>query len=122
MYEYKFKLDRVLDGDTVDVAINLGFDIHVKKRVRLLGINAPETRTRDAAEKVAGYKAKEYLNQMLCAGTDLVVKTKLDKTGKFGRVLGTIYVDGIDVNQHLQKQGLVFPYGTKWKDRHDKSK
>ena len=94
MYEYRFKVNRVVDGDTVDGTIDLGFGIFTKKRIRLSGINAPETRTRDKEEKARGKEAKQRLRQLLLHGQKqaegLVITTTLDKTGKYGRVLGDI--------------------------------
>jgi len=111
MYTYNFKLDRVVDGDTVDGYIDLGFNITIKQRVRLLNINAPESRTRDLKEKAMGLRSKEYLKMFLQLG-DLVVQTKLDKRGKFGRVLGTLiltYASGVEtnVNQYLVDNGYA---------------
>jgi len=94
MYEYKLKVNRVIDGDTVDGTIDLGFGIHAKKRIRIIGINAPEIRTKDLLEKEKGKFAKKRLMDLLRYGSKqaegLVILTTLDKTGKFGRVLGDI--------------------------------
>lgn len=92
MYEYKTKLVKVVDGDTVDVDIDLGFGIWLKKeRVRIMGIDTPESRTRDKVEKVFGLAAKKRLKELL--GKSPVLKTQVDrsgedKKGKFGRILG----------------------------------
>tara|TARA_R100000030_G_C3244910_1_gene121544 strand:- start:364 stop:783 length:420 start_codon:yes stop_codon:yes gene_type:complete len=98
MYEYKFKLDRVVDGDTIDVVIDLGFSILHKCRVRLLGIDTPESRTRDLDEKARGKLAKDFLSYCLASSDDHVIKTSVDGKGKFGRVLGEIYCDGKNIN------------------------
>lgn len=91
MYEYKCKVERVVDGDTVDISIDLGFDISVKQRVRLLNINAPESRTRDLEEKKRGIAATEYLKALFVNASSVKVQTELDARGKYGRVLGTFF-------------------------------
>ena len=91
MYEYNCEIKRVVDGDTVDVIIDLGFDIFYKSRVRLYGIDTPESRTRNKDEKVRGLMSKQYLIDELEKG-QVVIKTHKDKKGKFGRVLGEMYV------------------------------
>ena len=113
MYTYKAKLDRVIDGDTIDVNIDLGFDITVHKRVRLGGIDTPESRTRDLEEKKRGLAAKYRLTEILDKGS-LVVESK--EVGKYGRVLGvlTIYPDNLDlpinVNETLVSEGHAVEY------------
>ena len=101
------RCERIVDGDTVDLWINLGFSTFVKKRVRLMGINAPESRTRDLEEKKLGLAAKARLAQLLEGG-----KCDLDshELGKYGRVLGTLWVDGDDLNQRLVDEGHATPY------------
>ena len=100
MYEYACKVERVVDGDTVDVVLNLGFDIMYKSRVRLYGIDTPESRTRNLDEKARGKMAGAFLKNKIDAGEKVVIQTKLkDSRGKFGRVLGNIIVDGININQ-----------------------
>tara|TARA_A100001515_G_C4522489_1_gene194020 strand:- start:441 stop:788 length:348 start_codon:yes stop_codon:yes gene_type:complete len=92
MYEYKCELLRVVDGDTVDVLIDVGFSTFRKERVRLYGINTPECRTRDKEEKVKGFAAKERLKEILKEfGKHFIIKTELDKKGKYGRILGQLY-------------------------------
>lgn len=87
MYEYRSKIVRVVDGDTVDVDIDLGFGVWLKKqRVRLYGIDTPESRTRDLDEKKFGLMAKEFLKDQLKNGA--ILKTRLDGKGKYGRILG----------------------------------
>ena len=88
-YEYFFKPTRVVDGDTVDGFIDLGFSVHRKIRVRLGGIDAPETRTRDKEEKVFGFAAKEKLEQLLDSCDRVMIKSL--GVGKFGRCLGVLF-------------------------------
>ena len=99
MYTYKIKLDRVVDGDTIDAEIDLGFDIKVKKRVRFMGINAPESRTKDLEEKAKGIAAKDRVKQLLEGCENITLKSH--GVGKFGRCLGEIMLDMIDGNQKL---------------------
>ena len=98
MYDYKCKLDRVVDGDTVDLNVNLGFDIWVKKRVRLYGIDAPESRTRDLEEKKLGIAATVALKELLDDAIRLHngtirLESKIYERDKFGRVLGILHLD-----------------------------
>ena len=108
MYEYRVKIVKVVDGDTVDVDIDLGFGVWLKKqRVRLYGIDTPESRTRDLVEKRFGNMAKDYLKNRLSSGA--ILGTRLDKKGKFGRILGEFFVvehgahtdQKINVNEEL---------------------
>ena len=90
MYEYKCKIRKVVDGDTVDVDIDLGFGVWLRKqRVRLVGIDTPESRTRDLEEKKYGLAAKEFLTKWVTSG-GLTIKTTKDQRGKFGRILGEL--------------------------------
>ena len=115
MYEYRVKIVRVVDGDTVDVDIDLGFGVWLKKqRVRLYGIDTPESRTRDLVEKRFGNMAKDYLKSRLSSGA--ILGTRLDKKGKFGRILGEFFVldtdQKINVNEELiSKHHAVAYYG-----------
>tara|TARA_Y100000817_G_C16844956_1_gene539652 strand:+ start:340 stop:807 length:468 start_codon:yes stop_codon:yes gene_type:complete len=89
MYEYNCKILRVIDGDTVDVDIDLGFGIWMhKERIRLHGIDTPESRTRDKIEKIFGFEAKRMVQTWLPVGSNQTLVTTKDKSGKFGRVLG----------------------------------
>ena len=99
-YSYRVKkVTKIVDGDTIDVVLDMGFDILFAQRVRLFGIDTPESRTRDKVEKKYGLMAKKFLQENLKKGK-LVIKThKGSETGKFGRILGEIYVNGINVNQ-----------------------
>ena len=107
MYNYKIKLDRVIDGDTVDAYIDLGFDISVKKRIRFMGINTPESRTRDLEEKARGLAAKDKLVELLGDG-EFVLESK--EVGKYGRVLGTLHMEDININQTLVDEGFAVEY------------
>ena len=122
MYEYRVKkLVKVVDGDTIDVEIDLGFDISITQRIRLAGIDTPESRTRDLAEKELGLEVKELLKKKLEEAETIVIKTeKPDSTGKFGRVIGWLHLDHEEVsfNQTLIATGYAWEYdgGTKQKD------
>ena len=107
--EYKVDILRVLDGDTVDVLFRFPFGIQVKKRVRMFGINAPETRTRDPEEKRKGILAKERLSELL---KEAKMKCILvyHGDGKFGRPLGELFVDGVNINLVLVSEGHSVPY------------
>lgn len=99
MYEYKCKILRVVDGDTVDIDIDLGFGMWMhKERVRMMGIDTPESRTRDKVEKAFGLAAKTKLKELLPIGSIQILKTEIDKSGedkkgKFGRILGDFITD-----------------------------
>ena len=111
MYEYRAKLIKIIDGDTIDVKIDLGFGISLKKRVRLFGINAPETRSRDKDEVKAGKKTLGRLAAILAlANGEFELVTHGD--GKFGRCLGEIFVKdhSESVNQVLINEGLAEVY------------
>ena len=103
MYEYKCKIRKVVDGDTVDVDIDLGFGVWLRKqRVRLVGIDTPESRTSDVQEKFFGQRAKAFLEKWVTAG-DVTLRTKTyDAKGKFGRILGELWYAGThNINQKL---------------------
>jgi micrococcal nuclease len=91
MFEYTINITRVVDGDTVDGEIDLGFDVRTKKRIRLYGINAPESRTRNKAEKVLGLAAKKRLQELVAAAD--VVRLRSHGSGKYGRVLGELLIE-----------------------------
>ena len=99
MYTYKIELIRVVDGDTIDAYIDLGFDVKIKKRIRLMGINSPESRTRDLEEKARGLAAKDRLKAIL-EGASIIQLTSYG-VGKYGRCLGELNVDIIDGKEHL---------------------
>ena len=89
MYEYSCRIVRVVDGDTVDIDIDLGFDVWLKKqRIRLYGVDTPESRTRDLEEKKYGLAAKKFVENHLPVGSKQTLRTRLDDRGKFGRILG----------------------------------
>ena len=101
MYRYKVYVTRVVDGDTVDVDIDLGFGmIYKKQRVRMQGIDTPESRTRDLEEKKYGLAAKEFLVKWTGAG-ELRIKTHKDERGKFGRILGEIWTFDTNINDKM---------------------
>ena len=92
MYEYRCNIVKIIDGDTVDVDIDLGFGVWMKnERVRLYGIDTPESRTRDLEEKKYGLLAKSFLIRMLGDEGGIVLKTHKDAEGKFGRILGELW-------------------------------
>jgi micrococcal nuclease len=122
MYEYYVrKVENVVDGDTIDVLIDLGFDILFASRVRLAGIDTPESRTKDLAEKALGLESKEYLKKALKDAKSVVIKTeKMNSTEKFGRVLGWVYINGdtVSLNDMMINDGYAWGYlgDTKVKD------
>ena len=109
-YTYAATLDRVIDGDTIDVVLDLGFSVLLKARIRLSGIDTPETRTRNIQEKILGKAAMARLIELLGDGSDLVIVSKFYSRGKYGRILGRVFVDGVDVNQVLLDEGHAEPY------------
>ena len=117
MYTYKICVLKVVDGDTIDAEIDLGFDIKVKKRIRFMGINTPESRTRDLEEKARGLAAKDRLKNLL-EGAKIIQLTS-HGVGKYGRCLGELYIDVVDgkekmtlenVNELLIKEGHAVEY------------
>ena len=119
-------MDRVVDGDTIDVTIDLGFDLSIKQRVRVAGVDTPEKRTRDLNEKKLGkdatYWLEDKLDDAVNDGFDLSIRTELDKgaTGKYGRLLGWLYVgdEGRSLNEQMVEEGYAWVYdgGTKQKN------
>lgn len=122
MYEYYVKeVKKVVDGDTIDVVIDLGFSILFESRVRLAGIDTPESRTADKREKELGLESKKFLEAKIKAAKNVVIKTeKLDSSEKYGRILGWIYLDGSgnSVNHEMIEKGYAWGYlgDTKVKD------
>ena len=110
MYTYFVKsIDRIVDGDTIDISIDLGFYLTKKERVRLAGIDTPEKRTKNQKEKEMGYQATEFLEMHLMEATKLTVRT--EKDGKFGRMLGWLYKkhkDTMSINQIMIHRGFKF--------------
>ena len=119
MFEYRIKqILKVVDGDTVDVDIDLGFSISYSHRLRLAGIDTPESRTTDKLEKTLGLESKEYLKYKLKDAKKIVVKTeKPDSSEKYGRILGWIYLDGNDksINEQMIEDGYAWVYMGKTK-------
>ena len=106
-HKYKAKVRRVVDGDTLDLDIDLGFRITLRERVRLMGIDTPETRSRDLVEKADGLKAKEFVIGFVVDG-DVVIK--VHGFGKFGRLLVDLYKGSVCLNDQLVLLGLASPY------------
>ncbi len=122
MFEYYVKkVSKVVDGDTIDVEIDLGFDISFSSRVRLAGIDTPESRTTDKMEKALGLEAKAYLKHEIDAAKSVVIKTeKMDSSEKYGRILGWVFLDGasVSLNEKMIADGHAWGYmgETKIKD------
>jgi micrococcal nuclease len=122
MFEYYVKsVNKVVDGDTIDVVIDLGFDISFTSRVRLAGIDTPESRTRDLVEKALGLESKKYLADRIKAAKNVVIRTeKINSSEKFGRILGWLYLDGESnsINHEMIEKGYAWGYlgDTKVKD------
>ena len=122
MYEYYVrKVENVVDGDTIDVLIDLGFDILFQSRVRLAGIDTPESRTKDLKEKSLGLESKEYLKKALKDAKSVIIKTeKMDSSEKYGRILGWVYINGdtVSLNDKMINDGYAWGYlgDTKVKD------
>jgi len=110
MHEYNAIVRRVVDGDTMDVTLDLGFDISYNNRIRFYGINAPESRTSDLEEKVRGLAAKDRVKELCPVGSSVIIKTTKQGRGKFGRILGEILVEGVNVNQLLVDEGHAVEY------------
>ena len=119
------KINKVVDGDTIDVTIDLGFDLYKKERVRIAGVDTPEKRTRDLEEKALGldatYWMKDKLSETIKGDEELIIRTELKGgTGKYGRLLGWLYVgeDDISLNEKMITEGYAWAYdgGTKQKN------
>ena len=119
------KIDKVVDGDTIDVTIDLGFDLYKKERVRIAGVDTPEKRTRDLEEKALGldatYWMKKQLEDTIAGDEELIIRTELKGgTGKYGRLLGWLYVgeDTVSLNEQMITEGYAWSYdgGTKQKN------
>jgi micrococcal nuclease len=111
MYNYKIKkINKVVDGDTVDLDIDLGFGITITQRVRLKGINAAETKTLNLEEKTKGLVAKEWLKTELSKNGEWTIQTF--KEDKYGRILGVLHYgnDSVSVNQKMLNEGIANPY------------
>lgn len=112
MYQYKAIITKVIDGDTVDVDIDLGFEVWLRnQRIRLYGIDTPESRTSDKVEKVFGNLAKEKILSFCPVGAKIVLQTKADDSrGKYGRILGELIVDDVNVNQYMVDNSYAVEY------------
>ena len=114
MYQYKVKLDRIIDGDTIDCYIDLGFNIQTKKRIRFAGINTPESRTRDLEEKKRGLAAKARLKEILEEASEILLDSQ--GIGKYCRVIGQLHVSSenlptmVNVNELLITEGHAVEY------------
>ena len=121
-YIYRIKdIHKVVDGDTIDASIDLGFDISLEKRIRLAGVDTPESRTADANEKKYGLESKEWLKKRCENAKDILIKTELpDSTEKYGRIIGHLYINGEDtsLNNQMIAEGYAWNYdgGTKVKN------
>ena len=119
MYEYAIKeVVKVVDGDTIDIVIDLGFNLSKKERVRLAGIDSPESRTKDLEEKELGLESKEFLKRRLEDGKASGLRVKTEKDGKYGRMLGWIYCGDTNINTEMVDRGYAWFYsgGSKKKD------
>ena len=128
---YNFRvisIDKVVDGDTIDVTIDLGFDLYKKERVRVAGVDTPEKRTRNLEEKALGLDAtawiKDHLEGAIDGDDDLIIRTELDGgVGKYGRLLGWLYIGDSDLslNEQMITEGYAWSYdgGTKQKNFED---
>ena len=118
MYEYRCKIRRVVDGDTVDIDIDLGFGVWLhKERVRIYGIDTPESRTRDKEEKKYGLMAKEFVKQFVKGDSIKLTTQKYDAKGKFGRILGDIIVDNRSLSDTMiQEHHAVIYHGQSKED------
>ena len=111
MYQYKIKkINKVIDGDTIDAEISLGFNITISQRIRLKNLNAAETRTLNLEEKAKGLEAKEWLKKELSREGELIIET--EKEDKYGRYLGVLYYAGdfISINQKMLNEEIAKPY------------
>ena len=113
-YIYRIKsVLKVVDGDTIDASIDLGFDISLEKRIRLAGIDAPESRTTNLKEKALGLESKEWLKKALEGAKDIIIKTeKPDSTEKYGRIIGHLFINGQEtsLNNQMIAEGYALEY------------
>jgi micrococcal nuclease len=120
-YIYRIKsVGRVVDGDTIDASIDLGFDISLEKRIRLAGVDTPESRTTDLKEKAMGLESKEWLKKKLEGAKDIIIKTELpDSTEKYGRIIGHLFINGqeISLNNQMINDGYALAYDGGTKDK-----
>jgi micrococcal nuclease len=113
-YVYRIKsITKVVDGDTIDADIDLGFDISLTKRIRLAGIDSPESRTTNLKEKALGLESKEWLKKSLEGAKDIIIKTeKPDSTEKYGRIIGHLFINGQEtsLNNQMIDEGYALAY------------
>jgi micrococcal nuclease len=116
-YSYRVKsIKKIIDGDTFDCIMDLGFDVLLEARVRMMGIDTPESRTRDLEEKKFGLLAKEYLTEKLNT-EDIIVTTEVDnEKGKFGRILGWVWCNGVNINNQMIDEHMAVAYHGQSKD------
>jgi micrococcal nuclease len=121
MYEYRVKkVLKVVDGDTIDVDIDLGFSVSFAQRVRLAGIDTPESRTTDLKEKALGLESKEYLKSLLDGAKDIIIQTeKPDSSEKYGRILGWLFIndDELSLNEKMITEGYAWEYDGNKKEK-----
>ena len=109
MYEYRItKVVKIVDGDTFDAILDLGFGLYKKERIRVAGVDVTESRTRDMEEKQWGMEAKEWLTRAL--DTDKKIRVRTEKDGKFGRMLGWIFIEEMCVNTKNIQEGFAWYY------------
>ena len=120
-YIYRIRtISKVVDGDTIDADIDLGFDISLSKRIRLAGIDTPESRTTNAKEKAMGLESKEWLKKALEGAKDILIKTELpDSTEKYGRIIGHLFINGQEtsLNSQMITSGYALAYDGGTKDK-----
>ena len=119
-YIYRIKsVLKVVDGDTIDASIDLGFDISLEKRIRFAGIDTPESRTTNIKEKALGLESKEWLKKALEGAKDIIIKTeKPDSTEKYGRIIGHLFINGQEtsLNNQMIEEGYALAYDGGAKD------
>jgi len=116
-YRYAAKIDRVIDGDSIEITISCGFDVYLaKQNCRLYGIDTSETRGGTNELKQLGILAKNYVKESLPEGTNVIIETRLDRRGKFGRILADVYVGDVHLNKALIDSQLAVAYHGQSKD------
>ena len=120
-YIYRIRsIAKVVDGDTIDADIDLGFNISLSKRIRLAGIDTPESRTKDEYEKKLGLESKEWLKKHLEGAKNILIKTELpDSTEKYGRIIGHLFINNevTSLNDQMIDEGYALPYNGGTKDK-----
>jgi micrococcal nuclease len=120
-YIYRIKeIHKIVDGDTIDASIDLGFDISLEKRIRLAGVDTPESRTTNLKEKAMGLESKEWLKKKLEGAKDIIIKTDLpDSTEKYGRIIGHLFINGQEtsLNNQMIDEGYALAYDGGTKDK-----